>query len=318
MNIFWQWCSSVVGLCINAGEALAGANAWLLALAIILHLLCKLPRAEAWANIVRSATDKPFSSVGAWKIHFLTSGIGTLLPSRGGDLLKAGMSAKRTGSRYSTMVATLGPEGLFESMCGLALLVWAGFKGYIPMPDPALLVSSPLVIFISLILICALWLVSRKSQRVQLLVRNMAAGFAILKTPRSFIIKVASLQLLSRVLRLFSIMCFLAAFSLPASLTVALAVMAIQGAARIVPIGIGQASVQMVLLSGMFITMGLPVATASLTAYLAGSAVTNMAAALILAAPLLIEEMGSCSWSALKKLRDTHQLVIDDGTAPSV
>lgn len=304
MDFLRGLCNSIGDVCVDAFSAIGSADPWMLILGIVLGVLCKLPRAEAWANIVRAATDAPVSSQLAWRAHYLSGGIAFMLPTRGGDLIKAALVGGRIRARYSTMVATFAPDGLFESVCGFTLLVWAASTGRLPAPDPSRL-ASPMGVLIAFAVGLLLFGIAKRSTRVRRALTDARAGCAILGQPGRYVREVVSYQLLSRVLRLGSIMAFLAAFGLPSTITVALVVMAAQGASKVVPVGPGASGVQYGLMLGAFAAMDLPAQHAQTLGYLAGSSVLMTVVSVLIALPIATIELGGCSRAAFARLRAT-------------
>ena len=77
--------------------------------------------------------------------------------------------------------------------------------------------------------------------------------FAILGSPRGFVLGVASWQALARLIRLAGLACFMAAMGLPITLDTVTLAMAAQGAGWIVPIAPASAGIRVALLSYGFI-----------------------------------------------------------------
>ena len=191
---------------------------------------------------------------------FAGSGLNGLLPARGGDLVKlAFVHSRIDGARYSTLIATSVPETAFESLCGVALVVWMLVQGAPPVPSmpgelpraastclshwviAALLALAALVV--SFAVLRRVW---RRCARFTLGGRR---GLTIFSTPARFVAQVASWQALARVIRLGSIACFLAAFALPATFGTAVLVMAVQGGGRVLPLGPVNAGLRIAMLS---------------------------------------------------------------------
>lgn len=302
MSLFHSAVSSADRFLTDTIDALGSADPLLLALGVVLGLLYKLPKAEAWANIVRASVDGPVPSILVWKAYYLAGGTTLLLPTKGGDLVRAALVSKRIRARYSTMVATFAPEGAFEMCCGFALIAWAASSGHLPAPDPSGLVS-PVGLPIAGIAIIGIVALARRSSRMRRVLTDAVRGCAILAQPRRYLREVVSLHLLARLIRLGSIMAFLAAFDLPHGLVVALVVMATQGASSIVPVGAGAAAVQYGLMVGAFASMGLPAEHAATVGYLTATSVLTTIAMVAVAVPIAMTELGGCSRAAFARLR---------------
>src|SRR4051812_3338207 len=112
-----------------------------MAAGILLHYAHQVVRIRGWWNILRAAYPEAetlrYRDVVA--AYFAGSGLNAIVPARGGDVLKLYMVKQRVPEgRYSTLIASFVPEGLFEMACGLALLVWALSRGFIPVPTSRL------------------------------------------------------------------------------------------------------------------------------------------------------------------------------------
>ena len=109
-----------------------------LAIALLFHTANLLLRTRAWYAILRAAYPNVRyrwrSCAGAY-----LSGVGlnSLIPARGGDLLKLYLVRLRLPeSRVATVVATLLVETLLDTVIGPCLFAYAYFEGVVPrMPD---------------------------------------------------------------------------------------------------------------------------------------------------------------------------------------
>jgi HAMP domain-containing protein len=254
-------------------------------------------RIRGWWNILRASYPEAetlrYRDVIA--AYFAGSGLNAVVPARGGDVMKLYMvKQKIPNGHYPTLVATFVPEGLFETVCGLALLVWALARGFIPVPtsrlelptlDVSFIIAHP---FISAIIVGALvtglmfftrWL-RHGGQRF---LERLKLGLAVLRRPLDYVEHVVSWQAAGRVIRLGSLACFMAAFAIPVTLASVVLVMAAQGGGRIIPIAPVSSGLRLAMLSyGLPEVTGQPVDIASITAF------TVLVSALLLAISLAI------------------------------
>jgi hypothetical protein len=235
------------------------------------------------------------------RAYLAGAGINSLVPARGGDVVKLAMVRRRiAGARYATLAATFLPETLFETAFGSALVVWALAKGFMPVPtangelpsiDVSLAVEHPLPALAAVAVLGAAgwWLVRRLRAPVR-------QGVAILGSPRLFVTGVASWQALARVIRLGSMAAFMAAFSLPVTPSTVVLVMAAQGGGRILPLAPASAGLRLAMLSYGFVEVtGQPVDIAAITAFTFGVGAILALAGFVVALGILAHECGTFS-----------------------
>jgi hypothetical protein len=294
-----------VALVANRSAAVHPAT---IAAGVALYLLAKSVRTRAWFNIVRAAFPEAtgLRARDVTRAYLAGSGLNTIVPARGGDVVKLAMVHRRTeGSRYPILAATLVPETLFESAFGVCLVAWALVKGFLPVPtasgrlpalDPSLVVGHPAPAALGAVAAGALgwWLVRR-------LRTPLRHGMAILRAPMRFVTGVASWQALARLIHLGSIAAFMAAFGLPVTPATVVLVMAAQGAGRILPVAPASAGLRVALLSfGLAAVTGHAVDIAAITAFTFGSGALLTVAALAVAVAILALECGT--WSPRRAL----------------
>jgi hypothetical protein len=257
-------------------------NAWWMLLGIALHYSHQVVRIRGWWNILRAsypeAVTLRYRDVVA--AYFAGSGLNAVVPARGGDVMKLYMVKRRIPhGRYSTLVASFLPEGLFETLCGIALLVWALAQGFIPVPtsrlelptlDVSFVINHPIL---SSIIVGGLavgaWFAFRWLRRNgQLFLERLKRGLAIFEAPRDYLKGVVTWQAAGRVIRLGSLACFMAAFALPVTVASVILVMAAQGGGRIIPIAPASGGLRLAMLSyGLPEVTGQPVDIANITAF---------------------------------------------------
>ena len=134
-------------------------------------------------------------------------------------------------------------------------------------------------------------------------------GLSLLGSPGCYLRRVGSWGVLSRTLRLGALLCMLAAFALPVTLTAALVVMVAHSSGRLVPFGPAGAGASLGLLVAAFPAVTHSSATASeITAFYIGSTGTLTAVGIVLSGLILIRELGlagarDVASQALERLR---------------
>ena len=246
---------------INAAETffdhLAAVRWDALGIALALHFLRITVRTFAWRNILRAAFPGervPRRTV--FGAYFAGVGVNSIVPARGGDLLKALLVKRRVpASNYPTLAATLIVETLFDTVVGIAFLVWALQLGVLPGVDaldklPSIDWSWParhpktFAIVASAVVLAAIASGIRLARHVRGFRQRVAQGFAIVRTPWRYLREVALWQALSWVLRVLSILWFLEAFGLTRRLNDAFLVQVVQSLSTLLPFTPGGAGTQ--------------------------------------------------------------------------
>ena len=272
-------------------------NPWWLVLGVALHYGHQVVRIRGWWNILRAAYPKAGSLRYRDVIaaYFAGSGLNAVVPARGGDVMKLYMVKQRIpGGRYPTLVATFLPEGLFETFCGICLLVWALAMGFLPVPtsrlelptlDVSLVIAHP---FISSAIAAAIagsivYFVRWQRRHGERFLTRLKQGIEVLRRPREYFENVVTWQALGRAIRFLSLGAFMAAFEIPVTPESVLLVMAAQGGGRIIPIAPVSSGLRLAMLSyGLPEVTGQPVDIANITAF------TFVVSAVLLAISLLI------------------------------
>jgi hypothetical protein len=303
----WRSASHALELVVeDVAEVSPG---WLVA-GVLLHLLHQVVRTRGWFNIIRAAypeaTELRARDV---TLAFLAgSGLNGVVPARGGDLVKVCLIRRRAPrTRWSTLIATLVPETLFETLVGIALVVWALSRGFLPVPtapgelpsiDVSLVLNHP---FISTAVIVAtgaglVLLVGTLRRRGRAFLGRLRQGLAILDHPRDFATGVVTWQALSRLIRLGSLACFMAAFALPVTVSTVVLVMAAQGGGRIIPIAPISGGLRIAMLSYGFVEVtGEAVDIAAITAFSFGVGALLFLTGLAISVAILGRELGTVS-----------------------
>jgi uncharacterized membrane protein YbhN (UPF0104 family) len=221
-------------------------------LAIAAHV-CKLVFvSRAWRNIVKAAY--PRSRV-QWRQMFGSyvsgTGVNAIIPARGGDAVKLFLAKRRVeGATYTTLVATVLLQTLFDMAVASCFIAWAITQGALPgldvLPDlPSLdygwAFRHPtvgLILFVALLLfggLLLIWIV----ERVEDFKERVAQGFSAFRDRRYYVSRVVPFQLADWSLRLVAVFCFLHAFGVPATLRNVLLVQVSQSLATVLPFSPG-------------------------------------------------------------------------------
>jgi hypothetical protein len=236
----------IEGLAADLADALRGAAPGWLALGVALHLLNQVMRGRGWYAVVRAATgpDAALRRRDAVEAWVAGAGAGGVASARGGDVLRVLLLRRHVTRADCTLLAgTLVAEGAGEIATGALLLALAAALGVAPAlgaPTPWLLAALPLAAALA-------WFVRRSG-----LVRRLTAGCAALGSPSVYAREVLPWQCASRACRVASLACFLAAFSLPATLTAVLLVMFAQTSGRMVPFAPASVGAGVALLAATF------------------------------------------------------------------
>ena len=280
---------------------------WLFA-GLAVHLFSQMVRLRGWWNILRASyPDADELTPGdVRRAYFAGAGLNSVLPARAGDLVKlAFLHRSIPGSSYATLVATSVPETVFETTFGVALVIWMLSRGFLPIPtapgevpapDISLYVAHPILATAVTLAVIALGILAFRwvRRRFTGIVGRLRQGLAIFSTPRQFIVGVGGWQLLGRIIRLGSLLCFLAAFGLPVTLGAALLVMAAMGGGRIIPIAPVSAGLRIAMLSyGLVEVTGQPVDPAAISVFTFGVSALFFVAGMIISVVLISHELGT-------------------------
>ena len=288
---------------------------WLVA-GVLLYVLHQVVRTRGWFNIIRAAYPDAteLRARDVTLAYFAGAGLNGVVPARGGDLVKIYFIRRRApGTRWSTLIATFVPETLFETAVGTGLVIWAVTQGFIPVPTaPGELPSVDVSLFFQHPFLstagaaaagASLVLVFRAfRRRARGLLGRLRDGLAILERPRDFVYGVVSWQALGRLIRVGSLVCFLAAFALPVTVATVVLVMAAQGSGRIVPIAPASAGLRLAMLSyGLVEVTGGTVDIASITAFSFAVGFTLFLTGFLISVTILSRELGGAPAHSLVK-----------------
>ena len=267
---------------------------WLVA-GVVLHLCSQLARGRGWHSVICAA--HPDGGHPRRRDVLLTwvagAGASGVLSARGGDALRILLLRRRMTTTCPTLVGTLAAETVAETALGALLTVWALSAGLIPGLHRPGLATAALIAAGAIALVLA---VRRAGRRFPALARACAdarRGLALLGSPSCYLRRVASWGVLSRALRIASLLCFLAAFALPVSVTAALVVMVAHSSGRLLPFGPAGAGASLGLLVAAFPAVTHTATGAGeLTAFYLGTTGVLTAVGIALSALVLVRELG--------------------------
>lgn len=228
---------------------------WLaLLIALALHFLKIVFRTFAWRNILQASYPEervPWPPV--FGAYVAGVGVNSIVPGRGGDLVKLYLVRQRiAGSTYTTLASTLFTETLLDIVLATLLFLWALTQGVLPSLHvlPSLpsfdwgwllahtKTSATVVALLTLALIALWWWAERHIRDFK---QRIGRGVAILSEPRRYLREVASWQFGSWVLRIASLYFFLRAFHVHPSIHNALLAQVVDSLSTLLPFSPGGA-----------------------------------------------------------------------------
>jgi uncharacterized membrane protein YbhN (UPF0104 family) len=277
-----------------------------LLLGVGFHVLRLLAVSRAWRNIIQASYPK--ESV-RWRpiigAVFAGVGVNAIVPARGGEVVRIFL-AKRSvdSSTYPTIAATVVLLSLFDFVVASTLVLWAGVSGLLPGLDalgPSFdfgwAVDHPrraviaLVVVLLILLAVFLWFV----EQIGDFRRRVAQGFAALRDRGYYFRRVALWQAMDWSCRFITILFFLSAFGLPATIHNALLVQVSMGLASLLPISPGGIGTEQAFLLYLFRE---DVPRSSLLAFSVGMRLTLMAVNAALGFAALLLTLRTTDWRA--------------------
>jgi Lysylphosphatidylglycerol synthase TM region len=283
--------------------ALGGAAPGWLALAVILHLANQLARGRGWFAILAMAGCgeprlRQRDAIAAWVAG---AGMGGVLSARGGDAVRLVLLRRRLpDTGYPVLGGTLVAEAAGESALGLTLvaLVVAGGLGAGMSLESGMLVW---VAIAALVAVPACAALRSRFRPVRRLIAGLRQGCAAVGQPGAYARSVLPWQLASRLLRAASLLCFLLAFHLPATLAAIALVMVAQGGGRVLPLAPASLAASVaVLAAGFPAATGADVGVGVLAGFLVGMSTLLTLAGVLLAIPIAISMIGVGPLRALR------------------
>lgn len=242
-------------------DHLASVSWAALGIALGLHFAKVAVRTVAWRNILRASypeTSVPLRPV--FGAYVAGVGVNSIVPGRGGDLVKVYLVRHRIpGTTYTTLASTLFAETLLDIVLATLILLWALTQGVLPSLDA--LPSLPgfdwgwllrhgrvTATIVALLVLGALWFAWWAARHIEGFKQRVGAGFAILRDRPRYLREVASWQLLSWAFRIASLLFFLRAFHVRATLHNALLAQTVDSLATLLPFSPGGAGTKQGLL----------------------------------------------------------------------
>jgi uncharacterized membrane protein YbhN (UPF0104 family) len=232
-----------------------------LAFALLLHFTRLVVRAVAWRNILAASyPGERFRLRPVFGSYVAGVGVNSIVPGRGGDLVKLYLVRHRyPNTTYTTLAATLVTETLLDLVLATLIFLWALTQGVLPSLD--VLPSIPAfdwgwlfrhdqatATVVALLTLAAIWIWWWASRHVADFKKRVGAGFVILRDPNRYLREVASWQLGSWVLRIASLYFFLKAFHVNATIHNALLAQVVDSLSTLLPFSPGGAGTKQGLL----------------------------------------------------------------------
>jgi hypothetical protein len=219
--------------------------------------------------------------------------MGGVLSARGGDAVRLVLVRRRLpDAGYPVLGGTLVAEAVGESALGLTLvaLVVAGGLGAGMSPEGGMLLWGAIA---ALVAVPAAAVLRSRFRPVRRLLAGVRQGCAVVGQPRAYARTVLPWQLASRLLRAASLLCFLFAFHLPATLAAIALVMVAQGGGRVLPLAPASLAASVaVLAAGFPAATGADVGIGALAGFLVGMSTLLTLVGVLLAIPIAISMIG--------------------------
>ena len=303
------------------GRSFASIGAQWALLALALHVCHHVLRSLAWRNVLRAAMPQAHISlmtVGACYASGVA--LNAVAPARGGDAAKiALLRARLPGSSVVTIASSMSVVLVFDSLMAATLIVAVWLLGLVP-HAPTLAVPGAVPLWTAaagpVVAAGAVIVARRMRPRLARLWADLRRGGAILRTPRRYLRDVALVQGFAWACRLGVVVCLLAAFDLPASLSVGALVLVFAGLSSLVPLTPGGAGGQQVLV--VFALQGVATAAGALSFSLGmqiGITVVNGALG-VLAAMFLVRTLSP--WAAIRRCKASASSTMATPTTASI
>ncbi len=230
-------------------EQLASVGWTSLAIALGLHVSKVLLRTVAWRNILRASyPEERVRWAPVAGAYVAGVGVNSVVPGRGGDLVKLYLVHRRLPDvKYTTLATTLVTETLLDLVLATGFFLWALSLGVVPsIHTPSFdwgwlfrngKATATIVALLTVLVIWLSWRLSRSED----LKERFGRGFAILRDRRRYVREVASWQLLSWICRIASLFWFLKAFHVHATVHNALLSQVVDSLSTLLPFSPGGA-----------------------------------------------------------------------------
>jgi uncharacterized membrane protein YbhN (UPF0104 family) len=244
---------------------LASVQLGSLFLALLAFTVYLTLRSRASYNIVRAAyPDKQFRWRDIWGAYFAGYGFNSVIPARGGDVIRAFLTKTSVpGSSYPAVAATFAVESIFDVVMGSLMLAFAFTQGAFPKPpdfsklpafDLAFFAGHPkfTLFFVTFLAFATLVGFAVLSLRIQAFWRRVRQGFTVLYDRRRYLREVFGIQLAGWAFRFTAFWFMLEAFNVGASVKNVLLVLGVNAVGAAVPFTPQGAGVTQALLVKVF------------------------------------------------------------------
>src|SRR4051794_23410038 len=236
-----------------------------LLLALVFFTVYLTLRARASLHILRAAyPDVKIPFKGVWGAYFAGYGFNSVIPARGGDVIRLFLTKTSVPtSSYSAVAAAFSVEWIFDLTIAIPVLAYAFSQGVFPKPpDFSKLPAFDLAFFAShmhftLFLLTVLGIAvlaafALLSARVRRFWERARQGLTILRDRRRYLREVWLVQFAGWLCRFSAFWCLLDAFHVGGSVSNVLLVLGVNAVAALVPFTPGGAGVQQALLVKVF------------------------------------------------------------------
>jgi uncharacterized membrane protein YbhN (UPF0104 family) len=239
---------------------------WLaLFLALVFFTVYLTLRARASFHILRAAyPDATISFKRVWGAYFAGYGFNSVIPARGGDVVRLFLTRSSVpGASYPAVAAAFSVEFIFDLTIAVPVLAYAFSQGVFPKPpdfsklpafDLAFFASHPrFTLFLLTVMgIAVLAGFALLSARVRAFWSRVRQGLTILFDRKRYFREVWLVQFAGWLCRFAAFWCLLEAFNVGGSVSNVLLVLGVNAVAALVPFTPGGAGVQQALLVKVF------------------------------------------------------------------
>jgi uncharacterized membrane protein YbhN (UPF0104 family) len=244
---------------------LASVNLGPLLLAMLAFVAYLTLRSRASFNVLRAAyPDTKFRWLDIWGAYFAGYGFNSVIPARGGDVIRAFLTKTSVpGSSYPAVAATFAVELIFDVVMGSLMLTFAFTQGAFPKPpdfskipafDLQFFAGHPkfTLFFLTFLGVATLVLFAVLSVRIQAFWRRVRQGFTILYDRPRYLREVFGVQLAGWGFRFTAFWFMLEAFNVGGSVKNVLLVLGVNAVGAAVPFTPQGAGVTQALLVKVF------------------------------------------------------------------
>lgn len=223
-----------------------------LGVALVLQLATLALKAAAWRNVLAAA--HPGTRVPLHRItcaYVTGAALNAFAPARGGDVAKVVLArAQITGATLPAVAGSLAAVAALDGLIGFTLVATLWATGVAPaVPTPSV-PTDPMVVAAVAVGVLVLGVVARRhgGSLARRLFAGVLQGFAVLRSPRRYLLTVVPLQLTGWACRIAVVWLVLSAFRIDAGIATAALVVTLNGVSTAVPVP-GGAGTQQVLAS---------------------------------------------------------------------